>query len=138
MNYCAYLIGDREVAKEIVQESFLRLIGKTKESEGPESPKDWLFICARNLCFKHLRSRRVHSSYQPLPDSSHDETSSEDRHFIEQVLGRIEAEERDLILLREVEQYSICELARLTRVSEEAVRVRLHRIRKKMQELGRK
>jgi RNA polymerase sigma-70 factor, ECF subfamily len=138
MNYCLYVMGDRDAAKDIVQESFLRLAGKTKESGTPESPKDWLFICARNLCFKILRSSKTRKAYQPLLECSRDKTSVEDKRFIQEVLGRLDTEDRDLILLREVEQYSAGEIAELIGISEEAVRVRLHRVRKRMQELGRK
>lgn len=138
MNYCSYVTGDRDAAKEIVQESFLRLAGKIKESGIPTSTKDWLFICARNLCFKLLRSDKTRAAYLPLLENSQNEQSAEDRRFIQEVLGRMNAEDRDLILLREVEQYSISEIAQLIEISGGAVRTRLHRIRKRMQELGRK
>jgi RNA polymerase sigma-70 factor (ECF subfamily) len=138
MNYCGYVTGDRETAREIVQESFLRLAGKIKESRTPASTKDWLFICVRNLCFKFLKSNKTKAAYLPLLEHTLEENSVEDRRFIQEVLGRMKAEDRDLILLREVEQYSISEIANLTKISEGAVRTRLHRIRKKMQELGRK
>ncbi len=138
VSYCSYLTGDHEAASEIVQESFLRLTGMIKESGAPESARDWLFICARNLCYKLLRSNRTRAGYRPLLEQTRDETSVEDRRFLQEVLGRMEPEDRDLILLREVEQYSIGELATLIGISEGAIRVRLYRIRKTMQELGRK
>ena len=47
-------------------------------------------------------------------------------------------EERDLILLREQQGYSIGEIALLLGVTEETVRVRLYRARKKMQEIGKR
>lgn len=138
MNYCSYVMGDQDIAQEIVQESFLRLAQKTEDTGFPLSARDWLFICARNLCFKHLRSSETRAKYQPLLENTLEEQSVEDRYFIQQVLGRMNAEDRDLILLREVEQYSTTEIARMSDTSEGAVRTRLHRIRKKMQELGRK
>ncbi len=138
LNYSIYVTGDREAAKDIVQESFLRLAAKIKQSGSPVRAKDWLFICARNLCFKHLRSGKTRDAYRPLPERIGAEISAEDRQFIQEVLGRLDAEERDLIVLREVEQYSIGEIAELIGISEEAVRVRLYRIRKRMQEFGRK
>jgi len=138
MNYCSYVIGDQETAKEIVQESFLRLAGKIKGSGTPTCIKDWLFICVRNLCFKFLRAKKTRATYLPLLEHTLDENSVGDRRFILEILGRLRPEDRDLILLREVEQYSISEIAQLVEISEGAVRTRLHRIRKRMQELGRK
>ena len=49
------LTGRREVAEELVQESFLRL-----HQLGDEvlNPRAWLYHCVRNLALNHLRDHR--------------------------------------------------------------------------------
>jgi RNA polymerase sigma factor (sigma-70 family) len=137
LSYCALLVRNRDVAADIVQESFLRLIEQIRKSETPSNFRAWLFICARNLCFNRLRSEKVQCMHSSLIWSQADSMHPESLRFIEEVLGRMSPEERDLILLREQQRYSVSEIAEMIGISEEATRVRLYRIRKKMQELGR-
>lgn len=136
LKYCGYVLGDREAAAEIVQESFLRLIELVGKQQAPSEARDWLFICARNLCFSRMRKARSQAQYELLNFAPAENVDVESKTFINQVLARLDSEERDLILMREQQQYSIREIAGIIGVSEEAVRVRLHRVRKKMQELG--
>ena len=73
------------------------------------------------------------------PDGYADVTSAmsiETKLFIENVLDRLDVDQRELILLREQQRFTIREIADMLCVSEGSVRVRLYRIRKKMQEIG--
>jgi RNA polymerase sigma-70 factor (ECF subfamily) len=135
MTYCAYVTGSRQTAEDIVQEVFVRLI--RRKGEFRTGLKNWLFICARNLCLNHLQRQKVASRVADSPRLRSESAEDHMRVFVEQILGRLEPEERDLILLRELQGYSVRELAELAGVSEEAIRVRLYRIRKKMHKLGR-
>lgn len=132
LSYCVYVTGDRQIGEDAVQETFLRLMRQRGRLEIKTSLRNWLFICARNLIFNLLKERRETSdgAYVPV-----EEAEVEVRLFIEGVLSQLSAEERELILLREQQQFSIRELAEMLGLSEEAVRVRLFRIRKKMQSL---
>ncbi len=136
LNYCAYVLGDHGAAQEVVQETFLRLLAQNGQFAIESRLQDWLFICARNLCFGRLRAAKTQARLQELIAPPASAIDAETKRFIEVVLGRLEPEERDLILLRELQQFSIDEIATMLAISAEAVRVRLHRIRKKMQKLG--
>lgn len=136
MTYCYYVTHQRETSEDIVQETFRRVIDLRKDGNRIVSVGNWLFICARNLALNQLSRYRTRKSQ---PAATSDTTlfpDPETRRFVEKVLQRLDPDERDLILLREHEQYSICELSEMLDLSEEAVRVRLFRIRKKMQTLA--
>lgn len=134
--YCLFATGAVEVSEEIVQEVFLRLLSLEPEFRFSASLKGWLFTCARNLCLNWKKK-----SARELPWSSADLCESESvtveqRLFIERVLEKLTENERDLILLREMQGRSTKEIALALEQSEENVRVRLYRVRKKMQRLG--
>jgi len=132
-SYCVYVTGDRQIGEDVVQETFLRLMQQRGRLAIKTSLRNWLFICARNLTFNLLkeRGRTTDWCYAPL-----EEADVEVKLFIESVLSQLSVEERELILLREQQQFRIAELAEMLGLSEEAVRVRLFRIRKKMQSLA--
>ncbi len=138
MKYCAYTTGSHTRAQDVVQETFLRLMNQRGRLTIKTSLADWLFICARNLCFSLSKRERTQESVVEGLTEAATAPDAETTRFIEQVLSKLSVEERDLILLREQQGYSIREIALLLSVTEETVRVRLYRVRKKMQEIGRR
>ena len=60
------LVGDRQSAEDLLQETFLRLY---RQPPGPEvaRPRAWVFQVARNLAVDHLRA---HRDALPLEDGS--------------------------------------------------------------------
>jgi RNA polymerase sigma-70 factor (ECF subfamily) len=133
--FCLYVTGDCQLSEDIVQETFVRLMGQSQKLDSNARIKDWLFICARNLTYndikKHIRSVSLSQIENPAI-----EMSAEARLFIQRVLDRLALDERELILLREQQRFSIEEISKMLGISEEAVRVRLYRIRKKMQQIA--
>lgn len=140
-SYCLYVTGDREMSHDLVQESFAKLLESPNLPEKVESVKNYLFICLRNQLFKHLEKTKVRREYlataildsQPTAAA---EVSCETRRFLQDILGKLKPDERDLILLRSHQQLSPAEISKITGLSNEAVRVRLFRIRKKMRQLA--
>lgn len=132
LTYCLYLTGNRQLSEDIVQDSFLKL---AEQKGSIKSIKDWLFICVRNAAFNSIK-KGSRNLYQPLSNSAASQISAEQKLFIKSILGQLETKERALILMREHQRYSIREISSMLEISEEAVRVRLFRIRKKMQSLA--
>jgi RNA polymerase sigma-70 factor (ECF subfamily) len=136
--YCLYITGDHELSKDVVQETFVKLMEQKVKLDSNARIKDWLFVCARNLTYNHLkrRSRRSGSVPRIDIDDLSVETDVETRLFIENVLNKLAPEERELILLREQQRFSVREISTMLGISDEATRVRLYRIRKKMQQIA--
>lgn len=130
--FCLYVTGDRQLSEDVVQETFLTLMNHRDSLEVRSSLKGWLFICARNLTYNLLKRRSQNPDVYEIADPT---LSIETQLFIENVLSRLSVDERELVLLREHQQFSVRELSEMLGLSEEAVRVRLYRIRKKMQSL---
>jgi RNA polymerase sigma factor (sigma-70 family) len=55
LRYAYGILGQREAAEDIVQDSFMRLHSLWHEVE---SPRPWLFRCVRNLAFNYIRDNK--------------------------------------------------------------------------------
>jgi RNA polymerase sigma-70 factor, ECF subfamily len=130
--YCVYMTGNRDDSEDLVQEAFTRLIGQ-RDRDTIASIRNWLFICTRNLTLNHLKRKAPVSLNGSIPAIDSD---LEVRRFIDHVLSRLTIDERELILLREQHGFTPAEIATMLDVSPESVRIRLHRVRKKMQAIA--
>ncbi len=138
LKYSLFLVGDIDSSQDIIGEAFSRLADKLTQNELIKSVPDWLFMVTRNLCFDKIRERGRFVEFEGNISGPNLSLTKEQTMFVEQILGQLDIEERDLILLREVERFSIIQIAAMLNITTEAVRVRLYRVRKKMQMLGRK
>jgi len=67
LTYVTRLIGDRQLAEDIVQETLLRAWTHPDAVSGQSgSARGWLFTVARNLATDHFRARRARP--QEMPD----------------------------------------------------------------------
>ena len=136
-NFCLYTCGNKQLSEEAVQESFFRLLNQ--KNNHIKSLKSWLFITCRNHLYNALNKENNYSDTDIFQaDNSHhyNHADHETRDFIEKILFKLKANERELIILREFQQFSIRELSVMLKLSEEAIRVRLFRIRKKLFKLS--
>ena len=128
------LTGDRDAADDLVQDVFLRLL-RFRESyreDGQFVP--WLFRIARNLAADRHRGSREAISLD-VSDVRTPESAlaldlliqHEDHQQLERALAALPPPQREVLLLRGVEQMSHREMATALRCSEAAARVRLHR-----------
>jgi RNA polymerase sigma-70 factor (ECF subfamily) len=129
----------REEADEIAQQVFVRVYFSIKGFEGRSSLFTWLHRITVNLCLEFLRKRKMIVSRQGKDCSqfSADRTPSSDklvmqRDFIRKLLQGIPREDRHLILLREMEGYSINQLSSATGLKQSTVKTRLFRIRRRL------
>jgi RNA polymerase sigma factor (sigma-70 family) len=134
--YSLYLTRQRSASEDIVQEAFTRLMAQKDRETRIESVKNWLFICVRNLALNQLSRRKHETEWRESAESPIVCPDPDTSRFVKRVLNGLETEERDLILLREQQLFSTADLAAMLGVSEEAIRVRLYRIRRKMQALA--
>jgi len=60
----AYLLtGDRELAADIAQDSFVRLFARFRDRGGPDALRSYLRTTIVNLCRDHWRRRRAATNY---------------------------------------------------------------------------
>jgi RNA polymerase sigma-70 factor (ECF subfamily) len=150
---CYRMTGSAADADDLVQETFVRALERPPED--PSRPfRPWLVRVAMNLARDQLRRRRrrgYHGVWLPTPIEGAEplaaeaelvsgEQSPETRYGLMEsasfaFLVAVEAlspSQRAVLILRDVFDYSSRETAEMLELSEEAVRITLHRARKVM------
>lgn len=133
-SFCLYLCGDRTKSEDIVQDSFMSLMAQREGNKISRSVRSWLFATARNLVYN--LSRRI--SHQSLDSLSEDHLATninpDINLIIDRIISSLPPDERELLLLREHQGFSVSDIAQMLNLSKENVRIRLYRIRKRIQE----
>ncbi len=126
------LTGRRDMAAEIVQETFLALL-KRSASLDPRRGRvtTWLFEVARRRAMDHHRRRRfeiVRLDASPRPAASPEESAiaSERRDALHRAVADLPARPREVFVLRIGLGFSVDETARLLGCGTGAVRTALH------------
>ncbi|HSR68259.1 MAG TPA: sigma-70 family RNA polymerase sigma factor [Acidobacteriota bacterium] len=122
--------GDRALAEDVVQESFLRGLRHWQKRGLPDSPIAWLKTVARNLIISHFRKTRPEpvEEWDGFP-SDGDFRSRETAALVHWVLGRLRDEQASLLEAFHFEGKRVRELAGEMGISERAVEGRLRRAR---------
>ena len=148
-NFIYRFVGDRETAEDIVQETFLRAFRKRKEYRAIANFSTWLFTIAGNLAKSELRRRKRWRLFSidrdeesdtgmDLPDVSAlpdkvAESSLADVQ-IQQAIGSLPANYRQVILLRDVQGMSYQEIAEIVDCPVGTGKSRVNRARLKLQQ----
>jgi RNA polymerase sigma-70 factor (ECF subfamily) len=139
-NFLARLSRRRDLAEDLLEETWLRLVGRAPALREDTRLGPWLFTVARNLYVSYCRSRLVEDSHvasliglwpcgtrQPSPFESTASTESERR--IEAALAALPVLYREALLLVGVQGLSIAESCEVCSISPEAMRQRVSRAR---------
>ena len=119
--YLHRLTGDADVAEDLAQESFVRLLGRRVSDDGV---RVWLFTVATNLvrdgARKRARRARILEAEPVLPGAfpAPDEAVEREARIaaVRDALGHLPARDRELLLMRE-EGFSYAEIARAAGVA---------------------
>jgi RNA polymerase sigma-70 factor (ECF subfamily) len=68
VRYLLYLIGRRDYAEDLAQETWIRVLQRGSQYNGRQRFDLWLFAIARNLAIDHLREKRKAVQTASLPD----------------------------------------------------------------------
>ncbi len=124
-------IPDEDAAKDIVQESYVRLWDKHDEVDF-EKCKSYLFTTAYHLIVDMVRKDKHKQMY--LESQAREPKSFEEFTDLKQVLiealGRLPEIQRTVVMLRDYEGYSYEEIGEITRLNESQVKVYIYRARK--------
>jgi len=126
--YLRRCTGQRAVAEELTQDVFLRLLGAMGTHEARGRDVAWVFRVARNVAIDYRRRDARRS--QPI-DADPDAYGRPDVDSLplQDALARLDDNDRDLFLLRELAGLTYEELAKETGFTTAAVRSRLYRTR---------
>lgn len=142
LRYLLFLTGRREVAEDLFQETWMRVLLRGAQYNGKARFDTWLFTIARNLVID-LSRKRTMVSLDEMSDQNEDdrpfEITAEEPSPLEQfrtqensaevseVLLTLEPSHREVLVLRFYEELSLEEIARMTQAPLSTVKSRLYR-----------
>ena len=125
--YCYVRVHDRHKAEDITQETFLRYLERPQYHSGTKTLR-LLYTIARNLCADEFRRR----SSQELPEDYSSGLDLEQTVLesvsLQQALSELPDEDRELLLLRYVNDVPTGVISDILGVSRTTVNRRLNRI----------
>lgn len=133
--YCVRLLRDEQAAEDAAHDTFLKIRSGIHSLANPQSLRAWIFRIARNEVMQMLRKTRRNGSID-TEDVWEEETpfekyeQVETQELVRQSLDRLKAEYREVLILREFEQFSYAEIAEVTGSTESSVKSRIFKARK--------
>lgn len=143
------ILRNHNDAEDIAQQVFAKIYFSIRNFDFRSSLLTWIYKITVNECFDYLRKKKVRKLVYES-DMSEDEvrrvensetgsgravradTSLARRDYVVKLLERVSGEERDLLMLKEVEGYSVEEMARRLKMNENTIKVKLFRARQKL------
>jgi RNA polymerase sigma-70 factor, ECF subfamily len=148
---CQRFFSDREIARDLAQESFIRAFAGFSTFRAEMPFLGWLRAIVANVCYDELRRRRrrpeelvadfsgPQASWVQLVDHSTPEQileAAEERReahvLAHQLLDSLRPDDRMVMVLRESEGLSVSEVAAIMGWSEAKVKIRAFRARQSM------
>ncbi len=145
LRYLLFLTSSRELAEDLFQEVWIRVLVRGAQFNGKARFDTWLFTIARNLVIDYRRKRTLGSldelfegagdddrpmsfevsDTQPTPFDNF--ASLEDRQRVAEALLQVDTLYREVLVLRFHEEMSLQEIATVTRAPLSTVKSRLYR-----------
>src|SRR5271166_6499223 len=141
LRYLIYLTSNRELAEDLFQETWIRVLERGHQYDGKREFGTWLFAVARNLTIDYLRKKspvsldglldnEQGSALEPpdiRPSALEVVAQHEHAEQISAALVRIPAEYREAVVLRFQEGLALDEIAAVTGAPLGTIKSRLYR-----------
>jgi RNA polymerase sigma-70 factor (ECF subfamily) len=142
LRYLLFLTGKREVAEDLFQETWIRVLLRGAQYNGRARFDTWLFTIARNLVID-LSRKRTMASLDEMSEAGEDERpfeiavsgpspldqfqSRENCAEVGEVMLKLDSTYREVLVLRFYEELSLDEIASVTHAPLSTVKSRLYR-----------
>jgi len=137
---CYRLTRRGDVADDLAQETFLRVLRYRDSFRGDAAFTTWLYRVAYNVCHEHWRlDRRDESMRERHPEVERDvPVPLDERHaLLEQAMSRLEPEQRAVLVLTRYHDLKYDDVASVLECTPAAARVRAHRALNDLREIYR-
>jgi RNA polymerase sigma-70 factor (ECF subfamily) len=143
------ILRNRNDAEDIAQQVFAKVYFSMGNFDFRSSLLTWIYKITVNECYDYLRKKRVRKLVYESDFSEEEsllmqnseaamdhrpavDTQLAQRDFVLKLLAKVSEEDRKLMLLKEVEGHSVEELAQMTGMNENTIKVKLFRARQKL------
>lgn len=152
--YLSRLVGESD-AEDLLQEVFIKVNNSLDTFKGDSQISTWIYKVATNAALDKLKSAgykrekykttslnyieplkaKIRSSYEEDYNIEYNFFKQEMNQCISDFIDRLPDNYRMIFLLREYENFTIDEISEIMEISFDNVKIRLHRAKKKLQEL---
>lgn len=133
-----HVLGDRELAEDLMQDTFMVLLAKRHETETYENPDAYLVKVLRNRIGSEIQ-KAERKRVEPLEEKHTPFMAVEDRETMDEILPNwLTEQERQLLIWRAEEGRSMQEIAVLLGCSEHACHMKMYRLRNKFEKYYKK
>ena len=143
------ILRNHNDAEDIAQQVFAKIYFSIGNFDFRSSLLTWIYKITVNECYDYLRKKRVRKLVYESDFSEEDslqmensqtaqdhkvpvDETLEQRDLLLKLLSKISDEDRSLMLMKEVEGHSVEELAEMTGMNENTIKVKLFRTRQKL------
>lgn len=134
-NLALSIVKNREDAKDITQDSFLKVLENINRFRSDSKFSTWLYriVYNKSIGFVKRENRTNIVDYSGLADISEKNDNKEDKiQELYKAINLLEDTDRNIIMLFYLAEKSIKEIAQITGLSIGNIKVILHRARKKL------
>ena len=149
------ILRNRNDADDIAQQVFAKVYFSIGSFDSRSALLTWIYKITVNECYDYLRKRKVRKLVYESDISDEDqlrvarssaaadksptvENQLAQRDYVVRLLSRVSEEDRNLLLLKEVEGHSVDELAEMTGMNQNTIKVKLFRARHKLVKAARR
>lgn len=133
-----YMKGDRDLAKDLAQEVFINTWNALHKFKGEASYKTWIYRITVNTCLLHIRNNKAKTTVSLLdapPSVQEAAAEKEEEHYQElySAIGKLSELDR-LIIMMVLEELEYNEISGIVGINPVNLRVKIHRIKKRLRE----
>lgn len=142
--YCYFQTSNREVATDILQDTFTKTWSYLKDGKEVDNLKAFLYKVAKNLIIDYRRKKKNYSldaitetgvEFRNDVEIEVEVESEFDKRFVLEKLEELEEEDREILTMRYINEMSIKEIADTTDLTANNISVKIHRATEKMRKI---
>ncbi len=145
---CWHYTGNRETAEDCGQEAMIRIWRNLGSYRGDCALESWVYRIAANCCMDWLRKKKRDQSVSmeplreqgfdpadPAPGTEEQVIARDDRTRLREAITQLPEDQREALVMTQLERVPYDEAARLLGVSEGTVKSRVNRAKERLKEI---
>lgn len=139
--YASRMLGSADAAEDAVQDALIRAYEQLGQCRDPDNFAGWFFLILRNRCFAERRRHRRVDGLELADELAAPDTTpaaverDEQVRSLEQALLQLTPEQREVFVLKHVEELSYDEISTRVGTGVAALKMRMHRAYDRLREL---
>ncbi len=138
--HCYLRVSNRDTGKDIMQDTFIKAYQYAKKGEKIDNVRALLYKIANNLIIDYFRKAKEvsldamnESGFDPKGSDGNDFGVALDEQIVVRTLGKLRPEDRELIIMRYIDNLKPRDIAVILGLAPNTVSVRIHRAIKELE-----